>query len=152
MAIHYLLLLSKQAKVRLAKWYAPYSDTEKQRIVKEVTALIPLRKAKMCNVIEYKDSKLVYKRYASLFFVAAIDNTDNELHTLEVIQRYVEIMDKAYGNVCELDIVFNFQLAYHVLDELLIDGVLVESSSPEVLKRIRQQEELVEAEKLQKQY
>lgn len=28
--------------------------------------------------------QVVYKRYASLFFIAAVDNTDNELITLEV--------------------------------------------------------------------
>ena len=29
-------------------------------------------------------------------------------------------MDKYYGNVCELDIIFNFQKAYFILDELLL--------------------------------
>ena len=35
-------------------------------------------------------------------------------------------MDKIYGNVCELDIIFGFDKAYHILDELLIDGYLQE--------------------------
>ena len=148
MAIGFLLLLSKQGKVRLAKWYDNYSEKEKQRLVREITALIPLRKPKMCNVLEIEDQKLVYRRYASLFFIAGINSTENELHTLEVIQRYVEIMDKAYGNVCELDIVFNFQLAYAVLDELIIDGVLIESSGGEVLKRVRQIEQVENDERI----
>lgn len=148
MAIGFLLLLSKQGKVRLAKWYENYSEKEKQRLVREITALIPLRKPKMCNVLEIDDQKLVYRRYASLFFIAGIDTSDNELHTLEVIQRYVEVMDKAYGNVCELDIVFNFQLAYAVLDELIIDGVVIESSGVEVLKRVRQMEQIESDERI----
>ncbi|ODQ78658.1 hypothetical protein BABINDRAFT_162363 [Babjeviella inositovora NRRL Y-12698] len=96
----------------------------------------------MCNVLEYKDSKIVYRRYASLFFLAAIDNEDNELLTLEIVHRYVEQMDKAYGNVCELDIIFNFQKAYHILDELLIDGQVQESSKREVLRRVGQADDL----------
>ena len=32
-----------------------------------------LRKPKMCNFLEWKDLKIVYKRYASLFFLFAID-------------------------------------------------------------------------------
>jgi len=50
-------------------------------------------------------------------------------------------MDKAYGNVCELDIIFNFQKAYHILDELLLDGTLQESSKREVLRRVGQQDQ-----------
>lgn len=96
----------------------------------------------MCNVLEYKDIKIVYRRYASLFFVIGIQDEDNELLALEVIHRYVEQMDKLYGNVCELDIIFGFDKAYHVLDELIIDGVLQESSKKEVLRRVHQQDEL----------
>lgn len=37
-------------------------------------------------------------RYASLFFVAGINSDDNELITLEIIHRYVEILDRYFGN------------------------------------------------------
>lgn len=50
----------------------------------------------------YTDSKIVYRRYASLFFIAGCNSTDNELITLEIVHRYVEQMDKYYGNVCEV--------------------------------------------------
>lgn len=39
-------------------------------------------------------------RYASLYFCAAVDPDDNELITLEVIHRYVELLDKYFGSVC----------------------------------------------------
>jgi hypothetical protein len=45
------------------------------------------------------DTKVVYRRYASLFFVAGIDADDNELITLEIIHRFVEVLDKYFGNV-----------------------------------------------------
>ena len=38
-------------------------------------------------------------RYASLYFCAAVEQTDNELVTLEVIHRYVELLDKYFGSV-----------------------------------------------------
>ncbi len=40
------------------------------------------------------------KRYASLYFCCSIDPEDNELLTLEVIHRYVELLDKYFGSVC----------------------------------------------------
>jgi len=55
-------------------------------------------------------------------------------------------MDKYYGNVCELDIIFNFQKAYFILDELLIAGELQESSKKNVLRCISQEDALEDME------
>lgn len=63
--------------------------------------------------------KIVYKRYASLYFITAIDPDDNELITLETIHRLVETLDRFYGNVCELDLIFSFEEAYAVVDEIV---------------------------------
>lgn len=43
----------------------------------------------------------MYRRYASLFFICEIADADNELITLEMIHRYVELLDKYFGNVSE---------------------------------------------------
>ncbi|CAN3359783.1 AP-1 complex subunit sigma-1 [Diutina catenulata] len=142
MAIQFLLLLSRQGEVRLNKWYQTISQKEKAKITRELTTLILARRAKMCNVLEYKNIKIVYRRYASLFFVVGIEAEDNELLALEIIHRFVEQMDRMYGNVCELDIIFGFDKAYHILDELLLDGRIQESSKKEVLRRVAQQDEL----------
>ncbi|ROT35665.1 hypothetical protein SODALDRAFT_301301 [Sodiomyces alkalinus F11] len=146
MAIQYLILLSRQGKVRLAKWFTTLSPREKAKIVKDVSQLVLARRTRMCNFLEYKESKIVYRRYASLFFIAGADSDDNELITLEIIHRYVEQMDKYYGNVCELDIIFSFTKAYYILDELLLAGELQESSKKNVLRCISQQDALEDME------
>lgn len=128
--------------MRLSKWYATTNQKEKAKITRELTTIIMARRAKMCNILEYKDIKIVYRRYASLFFVMGIDSLDNGLLALEIIHRYVEQMDKLYGNVCELDIIFGFAKAYHILDELVLDGYVLESSKKEVVKKVTQQDEL----------
>ena len=38
-------------------------------------------------------------RYASLYFCCAIEQDANELLTLEIIHRYVELLDKYFGSV-----------------------------------------------------
>lgn len=63
-----------------------------------------------------------------------------------MVHRYVEQMDKYYGNVCELDIIFNFQKAYFILDELLIAGEMQETSKKNVLRCISQQDSLEDME------
>ena len=85
-----------------------------------MTQLVLARRTRMCNFLEYKgpypfptrldyglshvrssspDTKVVYRRYASLFFVCGIGSNDNELVTLEIIHRYVEVLDRYFGNV-----------------------------------------------------
>ena len=40
---------------------------------------------------------------------------------LNIIHTIVELFDKHFNNVCELDIVFEFQQAYHILGKFLTD-------------------------------
>jgi len=61
--------------------------------------MILARKHKLCNFLDWKDDKIVYKRYASLYFAVCVDKGDNELVALETIHHYVEILDKYFGNV-----------------------------------------------------
>ncbi|GAA6033083.1 hypothetical protein JCM8097_002935 [Rhodosporidiobolus ruineniae] len=144
--VSFLLLISRQGKVRLAKWYTTMSTRNKTKIVKDVTQLVLARRTRMCNFLEYKDSKVVYRRYASLFFVCGIGQHDNELITLELIHRYVEVLDRYFGNVCELDLIFNYQKAYAILDELIIAGEMQESSKKSVLRAVGQADAIEEQE------
>jgi len=41
----------------------------------------------MSNFVDFMGHKIVYKRYASLYFCCAVDQDDNELEVLEVIHR-----------------------------------------------------------------
>jgi len=144
--IHFIILFSRQGKLRLQKWYNAYPDKEKKKITRELITIILARKPKMCAFLEHKDKKIVYKRYASLYFCCAIDQGDNELLCLEIIHRYVELLDKYFGSVCELDIIFNFEKAYFILDEFLLAGEVQETSKKQVLKAISAQDLLQEEE------
>ncbi|KAJ7682710.1 AP complex, mu/sigma subunit, partial [Mycena polygramma] len=149
--------VSITGKVRLSKWFTTTAPKAKAKIVKDVTQLVLARRTRMCNFLEYKgthagghwlfsDTKVVYRRYASLFFVCGIGSNDNELVTLEIIHRYVEVLDRYFGNVCELDLIFNFQKAYAILDELIISGELQESSKKSVLRVVTQSDTVEEQE------
>lgn len=46
--------------------------------------------------------------------------------------------------MCELDIIFNFEKAYFILDELLVGGEIQETSKKNVLKAIAAQDLLQE--------
>lgn len=141
-----MILFSRQGKLRLQKWFTAYPEKDKKKIVRELTALVLARKPKMCAFLEWKDLKIVYKRYASLYFLAAIEQEDNQLVTLEAIHRYVEVLDKYFGSVCELDIIFNFEKAYFILDELILGGEIQETSKKGIQKVITSQDLMQEEE------
>lgn len=123
------LLITHRGKTRLAKWYAPYNDEEKIKLKGEVYSLpiastelregvtnrqkvhrlvAPRDQKYQSNFVEFRNNKIVYRRYAGLFFCACVDANDNELAYLEAIHFFVEVLDSFFGNVCELDLVFNF--------------------------------------------
>eukprot|EP00928_Gymnodinium_smaydae_P082769 TRINITY_DN66067_c0_g1_i1.p2 TRINITY_DN66067_c0_g1~~TRINITY_DN66067_c0_g1_i1.p2 ORF type:complete len:168 (+),score=44.86 TRINITY_DN66067_c0_g1_i1:52-504(+) len=142
--IQFLLLISRQGKTRMKKWYVPCMEKDQFRNIKEVSRLILARGPKLCNVFEWRDYKLCYKRYASLFFIACVDSTDNELLVLETIHHFVECLDRYFGNVCELDLIFNFHKAYYLIDEVLLGGELQETSKRAVLLHVAEQEALLQ--------
>lgn len=138
--LNFMLLFSRQGKLRLQKWYYLQPAKAEKKVARDLIQLILSRKPKMCSFIDYKDYKIVYKRYASLYFCCAVDPSDNELLILELIHRYVELLDKYFGSVCELDIIFNFEKAYFILDELLIGGEIQETNKKSILKAIAAQD------------
>lgn len=113
--INFILLFSRQGKLRLQKWYLAYPDKTKKKIIRELVATILSRKQKTSSFLEWKESKIVYKRYASLYFCCCIDQEDNELLTLEIIHRYVELLDKYFGSVNYFSIknVYSLKLLFY---------------------------------------
>jgi len=152
-----------RGKTRLAKWYVPYSDDEKIKLKGEVRhppqspshpppntpspsqvhrLVAPRDQKYQSNFVEFRNHKVVYRRYAGLFFCACVDTNDNELAFLEAIHFFVEVLDAFFGNVCELDLVFNFYKVYAILDEVFLAGEIEETSKQVVLTRLEHLDKL----------
>lgn len=52
--IHFFLVQNRQGKTRLAKWYSPFEDAEKNKLTEEVHRLVNSREAKFTNFVEVK--------------------------------------------------------------------------------------------------
>lgn len=140
--IRFFLVQNMQGKVRLSKWYVPYEDEEKQKLSVELYRLVNARHSKFTNFTEYRNHKVVYRRYARLYFCACVDPEDNELAILEAIHLIVEVLDSYFGNVCERDLVFNFNRVYALLDEIVIGGEVIETCISKILQRLEELEDL----------
>ena len=62
---------------------------------------------------------------------------DNDLSYLEGIHLFVELLDRYFGNVTELDLVYNFSKVYVALDEYILAGEIQETSQAVILDRLQ---------------
>ncbi len=67
--LHFVLLVNRQGKTRLSKWYSTYTSKEKARIIREVSNMVLNRNTRHCNVMEWKEYKIIFKRYVKTSFL-----------------------------------------------------------------------------------
>eukprot|EP01100_Stratorugosa_tubuloviscum_P010449 TRINITY_DN4483_c0_g1_i1.p1 TRINITY_DN4483_c0_g1~~TRINITY_DN4483_c0_g1_i1.p1 ORF type:complete len:151 (-),score=58.61 TRINITY_DN4483_c0_g1_i1:141-593(-) len=148
--LHYLLVQNRQGKTRLSKWFVSYDEHEKRKVASEIHQLISGREnkfntkvaQKFSNFVEFRTHKIVYRRYAGLFFCLCVDVDDNELACLEAIHLFVEVLDAYFGNVCELDLVFNFHKVYAIVDEVFLAGEIMETSKFLIMRRLQELDQM----------
>ncbi|XP_075610183.1 AP-4 complex subunit sigma-1 isoform X2 [Balearica regulorum gibbericeps] len=131
--IKFFLMVNKQGQTRLSRYYE-HVDINKRTILEaEVIKNCLSRSKDQCSFIEYKDFKLVYRQYAALFVVVGINETENEMAVYELIHNFVEVLDKYFSRVSELDIMFNLDRVHIILDEMVLNGCIVETNRNRIL-------------------
>ncbi|XP_044773687.1 AP-3 complex subunit sigma-2 isoform X4 [Neomonachus schauinslandi] len=111
--IQAILVFNNHGKPRLVRFYQRFPEEIQQQIVRETFHLVLKRDDNICNFLEGgsliggPDYKLIYRHYATLYFVFCVDSSESELGILDLIQVFVETLDKCFENVCELDLIFH---------------------------------------------
>ena len=80
------------------------------------------------------DTKLIYRHYATLWFVFAVSSLESDLGILDLIQVFVEALDNTFENVCELDLIFHSDKVHYVLDELVLAGLVIDTNIGNILR------------------
>ncbi|KAM6311632.1 AP-4 complex subunit sigma-1 [Aegotheles albertisi] len=131
--IKFFLMVNKQGQTRLSKYYEHLEINKRTMLEAEVIKSCLSRSKDQCSFIEYKDFKLVYRQYAALFVVVGINETENEMAVYELIHNFVEVLDKYFSRVSELDIMFNLDRVHIILDEMVLNGCIVETNRNRIL-------------------
>merc|ERR1712037_1080082 len=141
-------IFNNHGKPRLNKFYQYYNEGQQQQIIKETFQLVSKRDDNVCNFLEGgsliggSDYKLIYRHYATLYFVFCVDSSESELGILDLIQVFVETLDKCFENVCELDLIFHMDKVHFILNELVMGGMVLETNMNEILTRIEEQNKI----------
>ncbi len=75
-----------------------------------------------------------------------VDSSESELGILDLIQVFVETLDKCFENVCELDLIFHFDKVQYILQELCMGGMVLETNMNEIVSRIEEMNKLEKVE------
>jgi AP-3 complex subunit sigma len=67
-------------------------------------------------------------------------STESPLALIDLIQVFVEALDRMFENVCELDLIFGYETMHAVLSEMIVGGVVVETNIDKITAGVRTQE------------
>ena len=141
-----IVVVNNHGKVRLSKFYTHVPVTKQQQVVKDLFGMVSKRSDGVCNFVEDasfgKGTKVVYRVYATLIFIFVVDQSESELGILDLIHVMVEAFDHVFENVCELDLIFHTDKVHHIVDEIVMGGMVLETHLQEILTAVREQEEL----------
>mmetsp|Transcript_27818 Transcript_27818/g.64820 ORF Transcript_27818/g.64820 Transcript_27818/m.64820 type:complete len:154 (-) Transcript_27818:347-808(-) len=134
--LKFVLMVNKQGQTRLSSYYEWIPMQERCALEAEIIRKCLSRNETQCSFVEYRGYKVIYRRYASLFFIVGMKDNMNELGVLEFIHALVETLDKYFESVCELDIMFNLEKAHFILEEMVQNGCIFETNKANILKPI----------------
>ena len=144
-----IVIVNNGGKPRLTKFYQNVSGEERQQsVIRRVFQQVSTRPDSFCNYLEGSvpewgtNIKLIYRHYATLYFVFAVDAQESDLGILDLIQVFVEALDKRFENVCELDLIFHSDRVHYILDEIVMGGMVLETNINAILQAITDQERM----------
>lgn len=141
--IRFLLMMNKQGTPRISQYYDTELDgSQRRKVESDVYRTIITRGSSSSNFCEQADLSFVYRRYVGLYVVVGIEPGDSEMLALETIHLFVEILDRYFGTVRELDIVYHFNAVYAILDEFILAGQVQETNKDVILQRIKRMPQL----------
>ncbi|KZT06331.1 Adaptor protein complex sigma subunit [Laetiporus sulphureus 93-53] len=153
--IHAVLIFNTSGVARLTKFYSPLHRSV-QALIQKIFALVSARAPGLCNFLDAPELesfltpqdetgeklRVVYRNYATLYFVFLVDSAESELGILDLIQVFVESLDRSFENVCELDLVFHFDEAkdqvHQILSEVIQGGLVLETNVEEIDRRVQE--------------
>ena len=149
-----IIIVNNNGHSRICKFFEAVheeglsAEDAQQNVIRKVFQQVAQRPDSFCNYLEGSipewgdDIKLIYRHYATLYFVFAVDKLESDLGILDLIQVFVEALDKCFENVCELDLIFHSDKVHYILDEIVMGGMVLETNIVSILQCVNDQNKL----------
>ena len=147
-----VMIVNNFGKPRLLKFYRHAPEPRQQQIVRDVFQTLSVRSEAASSFVDASEwfgvagARLIYRMYAMLYFCMVIDGSESELGILDLIQVLVETLDRHFKSVCELDLIFHSERVHHVVDEMIVGGLVAETNPSQILEDIDAQTRLERAQ------
>uniref|UniRef100_A0A8C5D5Q2 AP complex mu/sigma subunit domain-containing protein n=1 Tax=Gouania willdenowi TaxID=441366 RepID=A0A8C5D5Q2_GOUWI len=142
-----ILIFNNHGKPRLIRFYQYFPEDMQQQIIRETFHLVSKRDDNVCNFLEGgsliggSDYKLIYRHYATLYFVFCVDSSESELGILDLIQA------RNTQGRCLLQCVFCSSLQVHyILQEVVMGGMVLETNMNEIVAQVELQNRMEKSE------
>ncbi|KAI2851688.1 hypothetical protein CBS63078_4978 [Aspergillus niger] len=156
--INAVLVFNNNGQPRLTKFYTQIDTQTKQSLIAQIYNLVSQRPASACNFLPLPPllsrgassgaedgpsdapTQITYRNYATLSFIMISTSMESPLALIDLIQVFVEALDRMFENVCELDLIFGYETMHAVLSEMIVGGVVVETNIDKIVSAVRDQE------------
>jgi AP-3 complex subunit sigma len=71
-----------------------------------------------------------------------VDQQESDLGILDLIQVFVESLDRCFESVCELDLIFHSDRVHYILDEIVMGGMVLETNIHAILTSVKDQDKI----------
>lgn len=141
--IHSVLIFNQNGLPRLIRFYTPVDISTQQLLLRQVFQLVIKRSDSQCSFLtppplleDYDEIRVIYRRYATLYFVFVVDQQESELGILDLIQVFVQVLNRCFKNVCELDLVYHWQVLEAALEDMIQGGMVIDTNINKIVAAI----------------
>ncbi|KAI5292426.1 Sigma-adaptin 3A [Ascosphaera atra] len=154
--INAVLVFNNNGQPRLTKFYTQLDTQTQQSLISQIYDLVSQRPPSACNFLplppllaqgaqsnaNYSDlpTQIIYRNYATLSFILISTSTESPLALIDLIQVFVEALDRLFEDVCELDLIFGYETMHAVLGEMIVGGVVIETNLDRIVRGVQMQE------------
>lgn len=138
-----VIIINSAGKVRLMNFYEKnITLSQQQELSRNIYDAISQRGDELCNFVYHfvewptPDTRIIYRRYATLCFIFVTDSSESQLAILDLIQVFVEALDRTFENVCEIDLIFHSEKVQYTLMEMIMGGMVLEMARDEILRHM----------------
>ena len=133
--IKFFLICNRHGQTRLAQYYGERPATDdRQKMESEIIRQCVSRNENTSFCFHYNDTKIIYKRYLAIYCIAGVEEDANELACLSFFDFLFQTLKEYFGDITEFHILYHLAETYTALNEIIQDGVIVETSKAKIIQ------------------